>query len=100
MNRENKGKAKRPEETSPEDREVYCGRLGHFVPLRYCLKPAQETPCFKIRDCWWQIFDIVSYLESNLDKETFEKLMKEASPPNRINTILGIVDDLKKGGHE
>lgn len=87
------------EEANPQNREVYCARLGHFVPLRYCLKPAQEKPCFKIKDCWWQTFDIVSYLESTLDPEDFHRLMTDASPtPNRISTILGVIEDIKKRG--
>jgi hypothetical protein len=85
------------EEADPVlDREAYCGRLGHFIPYRYCLKPAQEEPCFKITDCWWQIFDVVEDLRSRLSPEAFEKIFKQDQRPNRMEGILNIVDALRK----
>lgn len=91
-----KNKDRKNEPKDPLDLDTYCGRLGHFVPFRYCVTPAQDAPCFKILDCWWQIFDVKEYLSANLDESVFKSLVKERKPPDRIHTILHVLDDLKK----
>ena len=77
------------------DRETYCGRLGHFIPYSYCLKPAQEDPCFKIMDCWWETFDIRTYLEKRLSETEF-KSVTEAKPPDKILSILELIEQAKQ----
>jgi len=81
-------------------KEAYCSRLGHFVPLRYCLHPAQDDPCFRIFDCWWQIFDVVSFLRSNLPEEVFTKIASVTCVPNRMEGILNRLSAMKEGGSE
>jgi len=79
--------------------EAYCGRLGHFVPFRYCLHPAEETPCFKILDCWWQTFDVISFLQRNLSQESFSQIAQRSTTPgSRVEGILRILSDLEGGG--
>ena len=79
------------------NREAYCARLGHFVPFRYCLHPAHEDPCFRILDCWWQIFDVVGYLETKLPEAVYRRLLEGGTSPNRMEGILKILSDLQKG---
>jgi hypothetical protein len=76
--------------------------LGGTVPFGYCLEPGEPTPCFKILDCWWEIFDVTTYLRSRLPKDVFEKLLEERDPPNRLNSILELVERFKntKPGQE
>jgi len=80
------------------DRETYCGRLGHLVPYRYCLRPAQDSPCFKVMDCWWQQFDVESDLRTRVAPELFERLARRDAPPNRLQGILRVLDDLRRDG--
>ena len=80
---------------SPEKLETRCPRLGGTVPFRYCLAPGEPTPCFKILDCWWETFDVVSYLKERLPEETFDRLSKGLDKPNRLNAILEMVERLK-----
>ena len=77
---------------NPEERDTRCPRLGGTVPFRYCMAPGEPNPCRKILDCWWEIFDVASYLKARLPEETFEKLLRDRSPPNRLNTILDLVE--------
>jgi len=77
------------------NQKTHCARLGHLVPFSYCLNPAQDTPCFKILDCWWQSFDVVSCLESHLPEDVFQELVEKRNLPNRLNSILQIMNDLK-----
>ena len=92
-------KHKIPTESSEEiskhiHKETHCARLGHMVPFSYCLKPAQDTPCFKILDCWWQFFDVVKCLEAYLPEDVFRDLVEKRNVPNRLNSILQIMNDL------
>ena len=64
-----------------------CPRLGGPVSFYYCRLGSEENrPCFKILDCWWEAFDVVSHMKSSLPEEQFEDLEAE----------LGIEDDLKE----
>jgi hypothetical protein len=56
------------------------------------MAPGVDTPCFKIVDCWWETFDVTAYLKSCLPKETVEKLLEDRTPPNRLQTILDLVE--------
>jgi len=74
---------------------IHCPRLGGEVPLKYCLKPAQDTPCFRIMDCWWQTIDIQALLETHLQPDELQSFLKTAQPKTRLDQILDILDRLK-----
>lgn len=81
---------------NPEDLDIRCPRLGGTVPFRYCMAPGEPIPCYKIFDCWWEIFDVVSFVKAHLPKEVFERLSEERDPPGRLNTILELIEKHKK----
>ncbi len=74
----------------PEELEIRCPRLGGTVPFRYCMAPGEPTVCYKILDCWWEVFDVASYLKARLSEEDFCRVMEERRPPSRMNTILDL----------
>ncbi len=76
-----------------------CPRLGSEVSFAYCLTGgADEKPCWKIFDCWWEIFDVTAYLKTRLSPETFEALKARASAPpeNKLTSIIEIAQQAKK----
>ena len=79
----------------PEELETRCPRLGGTVPFRYCMAPGDPAPCYKILDCWWEVFDVAAYLKARLPEETLDRLFKDRKQPNRLNTILELVDKFK-----
>ena len=81
----------------PEELESRCPRLGGTVPFRYCMAPAEPTACPKILDCWWEVFDVTSYLKARLSEEDFLRVVNNRKPPSRMNTILDLVEKFKKG---
>ena len=82
---------------NPEELEIRCPRLGGTVPFRYCLAPGEPAACSKILDCWWEIFDVASYLQAHLSEEEFSRVLENRRPPNRMTTILGLVERFTKG---
>lgn len=64
-----------------------CPRLGHLVRFRYCLEGDPGRPCFRIRDCWWETFDIDAYLRDHLPPEQWAGLL-QARPPDRLSALI------------
>ena len=74
---------------SHDSRERYCPRLGHELAFSYCRKPGSEPPCSRIRDCWWERFDIQAFLEDHYSAETLADM---ATPPaNRVTSLFDLM---------
>ena len=76
--------------------ERRCPRLGGPVPFKYCRTGGKEgMPCFKVMDCWWETFDVRTYLENTLSEAAF-KSISEARPPDKIASILDLIEQAKQ----
>jgi N utilization substance protein B len=76
--------------------ERRCPRLGGPVPFKYCRTTGEgNMPCFKIMDCWWETFDIRTYLENTLSEAAFKSIL-EAHPPDKIASILDLIEQAKQ----
>jgi len=68
-----------------------CPRLGSEVGFSYCRSCGREDqPCFKVLDCWWEIFDVVAYFKDRLSPEAFARLT-QARPPDKMSSLLDLV---------
>jgi hypothetical protein len=73
-----------------------CPRLGGPVSFRYCRESAEEgTPCWKIMECWWEIFDVLTYLKKNLSSDNFNNLM-EKKPKPKMESLIELIQKAKK----
>ena len=71
--------------------ERRCPRLGGDIQFSYCRSCGDAgSVCFKIMDCWWERFDVTSYLQNSLSKEDFEAL-KTANPPPKITNLIDLI---------
>jgi hypothetical protein len=84
--------------TAREDKRVTrCRRLGHEVTFHYCLTQEGHTVCPLILNCWWEVFDVVTFLREILTEEEFQALVqRRAAPPPRLQRIVEILSDLGK----
>lgn len=72
-----------------------CPRLGSPVLFAYCRITGEEgLPCFKIFDCWWEKFDVVSLLRAEMDEDSFAKLC-ETKPKNKMVSLVEIMEKAK-----
>ncbi|MFW6080333.1 MAG: hypothetical protein ACOC7W_00355 [Desulfosalsimonas sp.] len=79
-----------------ESLEIRCPRLGSIIPFRYCLISGErDMPCFKILDCWWEIFDVEAYLRKNLPEGVFRNLIG-AQPRPKVASIVEIAEKVRK----
>lgn len=69
-----------------------CPRLGGPVHFGYCRigGERQNSPCFKVFDCWWERFDVVGYFQQRLSKEDFERL-KVGPAPNKVASLVDLI---------
>lgn len=73
-----------------------CPRLGGPVSFGYCKKSGDEgRPCWKIFDCWWEYFDIVTYLKKELSSDEFNSLVKAKAKP-KINSLIDLIEQARK----
>jgi len=73
-----------------------CPRLGGPVSFLYCRTGGTDKqPCWKAFDCWWESFDIVTYMRTTLPEEQFEKL-SDTRPQPKVNSIIELIAQAKR----
>ncbi|MDA8140700.1 MAG: hypothetical protein M0036_18800 [Desulfobacteraceae bacterium] len=74
-----------------EEMQRRCPRLGSRVNFEYCRAYGQEQqPCFKVLDCWWEVFDVVAYFRQCLSPEAFERIC-QAKPPDKVASLVDLI---------
>jgi len=77
-------------------RERRCPRLGGPIPFRYCLRAeGKESVCRHIIDCWWEYFDVATFLRMHLSEEAFKELM-ENRPINKVSSLVDLIQQARK----
>ena len=85
-----------PPENEKDGLEQRCPRLGGPITFKYCRQGGEgQKPCFKILDCWWETFDVKTYLEHILSESEFAALVK-AKPPDKINSLIDLIEQAKQ----
>jgi hypothetical protein len=82
-----------PEKDAPE---IRCPRLGSIIAFRYCLTSGENgMPCFKIMDCWWEIFDVEACLQQKLPPDMYKRLLT-GRPKSKVASIVEIAEQAKR----
>ena len=74
--------------------ELYCRKLGHEVPFKYCKQENNDLPCRKVFDCWQGRFDIIKSLKENLSEEEIQSLV--APPQPKMSQLFDLIEKAKK----
>ncbi len=78
-----------------EHYEQRCPRLGNPVSFSYCFKDSgSDQPCWKIADCWWEYFDVMTYLRENLPGEVVNRLIT-SRPKHKIVSLIELIEQAK-----
>lgn len=72
--------------------EVYCRRLGHHLPLSYCLAPGQKRFCSSFRNCWFSRMDVDAFLSERFSPEEIEAALAPSLP--RITGLVSVLEKL------
>ena len=83
-------------DASKDHFERRCPRLGGSVSFGYCRTCGENnTACWKIFDCWWERFDVVSHLSSCLTEEQFEALLACRRPKPKLSSLVELIEQAK-----
>ncbi len=74
-----------------------CPRLGGPVTFGYCKTAGEKLPqCHKIFDCWWEYFDVFTYLKSVLPEDEFNALRQKPGPEPKLASIVELIARAKQ----
>jgi hypothetical protein len=82
------------------DRDVLprCRRLGHEIAFGYCRQEAGGKPCRLIVDCWWEQFDVRSFLRLHLPAEVMAEVELAGTAPPAAK-VVSLVDMIQQARH-
>ena len=72
----------------------HCPLLGHEVAFSYCRSPGQETPCRKIYDCWWETFDISSFITANYPGNIRDGILAQTKP--KMLSLIELIEQARR----
>ena len=78
-----------------DERQRRCPRLGHEVMFRYCRTQEGETVCGHILDCWWEQFEVATFLENHLPPEDVHRLVLHRRP-GKMTTLIELIERAKQ----
>jgi hypothetical protein len=80
-----------------QDRLLRCRRLGEEVTFGYCRQESGGKPCRLILDCWWEQFDVRSFLQAHLSEEDMAQVERAAAapPPSKMLSLVELIQQTK-----
>jgi hypothetical protein len=75
-----------------------CRRLGHEVTFGYCRQETGGKPCRLVLDCWWEHFEVRSFLRAHLPEETVAEVERAGAspPPPKILSLVEMIQEAKE----
>ena len=70
-----------------------CPMLGHDLNFSYCRAPGRDLPCRKILDCWWQTFDVQSFLHQHFTEDQIQEVLAPRKP--KMATLVELINRAK-----
>ncbi len=86
-------------DTQHDGRQRRCPRLGHILAFSYCRQCEGGGPCAKLCDCWWEMFDIRTFVCDNYPDPTRRHLLT-ARPAPKVNQLLALIAAAKERTRE
>lgn len=68
-----------------------CPMLGHQINFAYCRKPGRDTPCGKVFDCWWEAFDVESFIRQHHSDAEIANILAP-----RKDKVLSLVEVIRQ----
>ena len=80
-----------------QDLLLRCRRLGHEVTFGYCRHETGGKPCRLILDCWWERFDVRSFLQAHLPEEDMAQVERAGAspPPSKVLNLVEMIQQAK-----
>jgi len=80
-----------------QDINARCPRLGHELTFGYCRRETGGKPCRLILDCWWERFDVRSFLRAHLSEDAMAQVERAgaAPPPSKVLSLVDMIQQAK-----
>jgi hypothetical protein len=74
-----------------------CRRLGQEVTFGYCRQETGGKPCRWVLDCWWEYFDVRSFLQAHLPADAMAQVESAGSTPAapKVVSLLELIQQAK-----
>jgi hypothetical protein len=73
-----------------------CPRLGGPVEFAYCRTCGEGNGyCFKVLDCWWEIFDVQARLRETLSEAEIAELTAKQPQP-KVASLVEMIQAAQK----
>ena len=74
-----------------------CPRLGHELTFGYCRQETRGKPCRLILHCWWERFDVRSFLQAHLPEDAMSQVEHGAAvpPPSKVLSLVEMIQQAK-----
>ncbi|MGD2173812.1 MAG: hypothetical protein PVJ27_00270 [Candidatus Brocadiaceae bacterium] len=82
-----------------DERTRRCPRLGHQVRFHYCRTQEGSSLCLRILDCWWEAFDVQSFLREHYPAEELKRIRRH-EPRDKVTNILDIIQQARRRAQE
>ena len=80
--------------TSQDARKRRCPMLGHDVNFSYCRAPGRGLPCGKVFDCWWETFDVESFVRAHFSEADIREVL--ALRQDKVTSLVDLIDRAKR----
>jgi len=80
-----------------QDLLLRCRRLGHEVAFGYCRQETDGKPCRLILDCWWECFNVRSFLRAHLSEAAMAEVERASAspPPSKLLSLVEMIEQAK-----
>jgi len=80
-----------------QDVLLRCRRLGHEVSFGYCRQEMGGKPCRLILNCWWEQFDVRSFLQAHLPEADMAQVehASDSPPPAKVLSLVEMIQQAK-----
>ena len=80
-----------------QDVLLRCCRLGHEVTFGYCRQETRGTPSRLILNCWWEQFDVRSFLQAHLPEADMAQVERagDSPPPAKVPSLVEMIQQAK-----
>ena len=72
----------------------YCRKLGHHLRFQYCRTEQNGKPCAKIYDCWFEKFDISTFMQEHFKESDISAL--NSAPVLKTNLLLELIQKARE----
>ena len=74
-----------------------CRRLGHEVAFGYCRQETSGKPCRLVLDCWWERFDVRTFLQAHLPAEVMAQVERASvsPPPSKVLSLVEMIQQTR-----